>query len=174
MKVHPNSLTAYSCAFAARDLGALRDQALRSKSSTTLGLAALSRTRSPRTLPPQSSFSTDSGSAASAGSRSSSATNTCRYSPLAGAVAIIFPLTRNDVYSKCGSSVTSGRDIANRRASASFIGRTGGDGFDPAGHAVSRTVAASGYVESFCVAFFVLWTSSDVRKNSLTICILYA
>ena len=87
----------------------------------TCGSACLRRTRRPRTLRPQNSFSTNSGYMRSAGSRSSSETKMCTCSPEGGAVAKIFRLTRKDVYSKCGSSVASGKDSANRRTSSSVI-----------------------------------------------------
>jgi len=45
-----------------------------------------------------------------------SSTKTCRRLPSGGAVAKIFPLTRNEVSSKCGSSLVPGSDSANVRA----------------------------------------------------------
>src|SRR5580692_11313121 len=62
------------------------------------------------------SGSNAAGSSATQASTSGSSTNTCRRSPAGGTVTKILPRTRNDDMSKCGSSVTPGRDSANRRA----------------------------------------------------------
>src|SRR6185436_2780343 len=102
----------------ARLLGALRDHAWVRSFWTTAGFALASATRKPATFVPQCNASRKAGFRARAISRSSSATKTCKYFPSGGAVAKIFPRTRNEEYWKWGSSITSGSDCAKRRACA--------------------------------------------------------
>ncbi len=78
----------------------------------------------PLTRFPHSSGSNAAGSSATQPPASRGSVNTCSSSPPGGTVTKILPRTRNDAISKCGSSVTSGRDRANRRACARSLIRT--------------------------------------------------
>lgn len=83
--------------------------------------ARVTLTQSLAILFPRPISSNATGFSAIRAAASSVSTNMCRCFPPSGTVAKILPRTRNDDFSKCGSSVVSGSDRANRRAASSLI-----------------------------------------------------